>query len=89
MKKIISILTISLLLFSCSNENENTEQKELSFNLKETIKEKYDGEIFKFNDTEDFLKFYNDLSNLKATEFQDFLKIKGKNNEYINTWKWW
>lgn len=80
MKKIISILTFSLLLFSCSTENENSSQMELAFDLKKTVNEKYDGKIFKFNDTEDFLNFYNELSNLKANEFQDYLKIKGNNN---------
>ncbi|WP_396150797.1 hypothetical protein [Flavobacterium sp.] len=80
MKKIIGLLTISLSLLSCSNDNEEFNQEESNLNLKETILEKYDGKIFRFNDNDDFLKFYNDLSNLNPKEFNDFLLIKNDNN---------
>lgn len=90
MKKRFFVLTVSLLLFACSKENDAEVNEALSnesnveldadYNLNAAIDEKYDGEIFKFEDEVDFIKFYNELSNLEEEKFDDFLLLKGDNN---------
>lgn len=84
MKKLMLLTLLTLFIVGCSKEELNDDPSSLiedaSLNFKQVLKEKYDGEIFKFKDTEDFTNFYNLLSVASVEEFEEYLVLKNGNN---------
>lgn len=84
MRKLILVLLMAIFIFSCSNDNLNDnivgDVVESSPDIMQLVQEKYDGEIFRFDDNEDFVNFYNMLSNTSIEEFEKFLSVKDENN---------
>ncbi len=81
MKNFILTITVFVIFFSCNNDiDESINESQNSINFKQIIEEKYDGEILKFENEDDFIAFYNLLAGLDQSDFNYFLTIKGDNN---------
>ncbi len=89
MKNLFIVIAISAIMFSCSNNiddinvDDTINERLDPVDFKQIIEEKYDGEILTFENEKDFISFYNLLSSLDQSDFQDFLRIKDGNNSSL------